>query len=135
MNTALFYTIQPGDTLASIVLDINSAAGATVEVIVKHNKLSSTLHLPIGHVISIPYCSGCNQLRYQMKPGDTLKSLSLALFLCSGVTEQLILLENPGLTRKGLKTAMILAIPAVTQGVEYCADASAKGNTLFAVKH
>lgn len=91
------YVVKPGDTLWVI----SRRCGVSLEKLMKANGLTEDSVLQIGTELLIPSVNDSSQVKYQVRPGDTLWAISRSfgvslksLMEANGLSEQSILREG-----------------------------------------
>ena len=111
-DTALRYTIRPGDTYYGIVASLNAVAGVTASQIAQANPGLDPAALAVGQVLVIPAADGGDvSLHYTVCPGDSYSRIATALNTCSGVTVSQIQQANPGVAATALQVGQVISIP------------------------
>jgi LysM repeat protein len=130
METALIYTVVPGDSIYHIAASIAGAAGISVTEVMKANPGLKPDALQVGAELKLPSVSGIGgPLRYTMHSGDTLFGICAALSGCSNMTVEAIEDANPDLNPDKILPGQLLKIPAMATRTapEFTTDAQHQG--------
>lgn len=112
MDTVMHYTVQSGDTLSQIAASISAASGISWQQIADANPQIDPNKLQIGELIDIPSVNGSGRvLKYTILKGDTLSDIANSIEMCSGLTYQQILQDNPGMQANIIQVGQLIKIP------------------------